>query len=88
MLNEFMYRYGTIISYNLKLRSGYLHSKAMNTAENNIERGMDQRLAIRMALIKYKHYFEVHVRRIVENDTDDGEESDNESDENSEQRAK
>lgn len=51
---------------------------SMNIADNNIERGIDQSRAMRLSLIKCKNnYFEEHVRRIDENDTE------NEGDENS-----
>lgn len=81
-LHEFMYRYGTVISYILKLGGGYIHSKIMKTVEKYLERNTDQQRAIRLALRKYKHYFEEYLESEDEETEEENEDSDDETENN------
>ena len=77
-LKAFVNYYEKLLSYTLQLRHGKVHNKIMNSIENFMEDGVDREKAIRLALRKYKHYFEEYIDSLESDDDDDDDDETNE----------
>ena len=77
-VEQFMFRYASLIQYILQLKDGILHLKVIKLVDGLLQDGMDYNKAIKIVIRKYKPMLENYLHEFIDNQN--YEESDDEED--------
>ena len=65
-LDKFMLKYENLMQYLMQVRAGRIHSKVTKLTHELVEDGMDYRRAIKIAIRKYRQFFENFLDEVIE----------------------